>query len=142
MSVENVEKFYGLLMEDKALMEKITSAGKELNIGAKTAEELQEKGLAEVHAMLQSFAQEAGCPFTLEELSTYAARPQLLSDNELDAVVGGGVCVCVVGGGGGEGGRDYKCICVVTGTGGGADKDGFLVLGRCVCVIGGGGNAW
>ncbi len=54
-----------------------------------------------------------------------------LSDNELDAVAGGGVCACVFGGGGAEDKSDKTCACVLGG--GGEDRNGWV---RCVCIVG------
>jgi hypothetical protein len=90
MSVENVEKFYGLLAEDKELREKITNAGEELKSRLKTKEDVKDKGLAEGFALLEPFAREAGCPFTLEDLQSYQeGKERSLTDEELDAVAGG-----------------------------------------------------
>lgn len=57
-----------------------------------------------------------------------------LSDDELDAVAGGGKCVCVIGGGGESGGVSQTCYCV--GSGGGYMSSGDC---RCECLAGGAG---
>ena len=63
----------------------------------------------------------------------FAANSEL-SDDELEAVVGGGRCICSFGGGkAGEG--EKTCACVMGG--GGQYSDGSV---RCVCIIGGDGN--
>ena len=66
-----------------------------------------------------------------------------LSDDELDAVTGGGgigICSCVgAGGGGGEdydNGKTYGCACVGYGQGGDGRASDF----NCFCVICGGGS--
>ena len=58
-----------------------------------------------------------------------------LSDDELDAVVGGGNCICAFGGGGKADEGEKTCDCVMGG--GGEYSDGSV---HCVCVIGGDGN--
>ena len=54
-----------------------------------------------------------------------------LAEEELDAVAGGGECVCVVGGGGTAGESDRTCGCVAYGFG--TTKYGD----RCHCALGG-----
>ena len=72
----------------------------------------------------------------------FAQASSELSDDELDAVAGGGVCACVMGGGGTSDGSntsnlsDAVCACVLGGSG--KNKGGYT---RCVCVMGGGGNS-
>ena len=62
------------------------------------------------------------------------AQAAELSDDDLDAVAGGGVCACVLGGGGTEDKSDKTCACVLGG--GGEDRCGWV---RCVCIMGGNG---
>ncbi len=58
-----------------------------------------------------------------------------LSEDELDAVAGGGKCACIAGGSGTEDNDNcLNCVCVMGGQG--VFKDG---VERCKCVIGGGG---
>jgi len=64
-----------------------------------------------------------------------------ISDDELDAVVGGsGGCGCVGAGGGGgtdaNNGKTYGCACVWYGQGG----DGRAEDINCLCIAGGGGS--
>lgn len=62
-----------------------------------------------------------------------------LSDDELDAVAGGGKCACFLGGGGDAHGDQLPCVCVAGG-GGEIRVDGKKEA-RCACVVGGvGGN--
>lgn len=60
-----------------------------------------------------------------------------LSDDELDAVAGGGRCICSFGGGGKADEGEKNCACVMGG--GGEYKEGDV---RCVCIIGGEGFAY
>ena len=57
-----------------------------------------------------------------------------LSEDELDAVAGGGKCACIMGGSGKEGDNCKECACIIAG--GGMFKDD---VNRCGCVGAGGG---
>ena len=85
-----------------------------------------------------SLAKEYGFEITKEDLAQDADESQQsrkVSDEELEGVVGGGVCVCVMGGGGKSPFPGHKpCVCVVSGLGAGGGV-------RCVCFFGGGGRA-
>ena len=60
-----------------------------------------------------------------------------LSDDELNAVAGGGGCGCpVVGGGGGD---ELVCVCIAGGTGCVIGSYGLNSQGGCVCVAAGAG---
>ncbi len=68
-----------------------------------------------------------------------------LSENELNAVAGGGACACVVGGGGTAGDReDDICYCALVGMGAHdiLDEKGDVTsyYWRCYCVGAGGGT--
>ena len=118
---DNMKKFMELASADKTLAEKIGAAGK---------------------TMLISLAQENGIELTEAD---FAMPNGELSDDELDAVVGGGECYCAVGGGGTKdnphgyaaeywGGLDV-CACVLAGFGYyGNGKE------RCGCAFAGGGS--
>lgn len=100
MSLENVEKFYAKLGEDKGLLERVTKAGEGLQNRLRAKEEMGEKVMAEAYWVLEPFAREIQCPFTQDELQDYVMRAkQRLSEEQLDAIAGG-QCACVVGGGG------------------------------------------
>ena len=66
------------------------------------------------------------------------AQTAEISDEELDAVAGGGECGCFLGGGGKGGGQwDAKtCVCV---TGGGGQTGDSKC--RCACTVAGWGAA-
>ena len=61
-----------------------------------------------------------------------------LSDDELNAVAGGGGCGCpVVGGGGGD---DLTCVCIAGGTGYVRGCGGYSLEGGCFCAVAGAGS--
>ncbi len=66
-------------------------------------------------------AKSKGFDFTLEEVHQYQAThrvdPVKIPDDELDAVVGGERCLCVVGGYGGGNEYDPACWCIIAGAG-------------------------
>lgn len=71
------------------------------------------------------------------------AQPETMSDAELNAVAGGGECVCVLGGGGTQGGDDGVCACVAYGQGNVADDSQYVYrrgAPRCQCFVGGTGE--
>jgi hypothetical protein len=118
MSLENVEKFYAKLGEDKALLEKVTKAAEGLKNKFKTKEEQEDKGIAETYLVLEPFARELNCAFTIDELKEYGKqKAKVLSDEQLDAVAGG-VCACAfVGAGTNVDGSAASCGCAVLGGG-------------------------
>ena len=141
MSVEDVRRFYSRLAEDKELREKIAKAGEKLKDSIKTKEDLQDTDMAKAFALLEPFAREMGCPFTVEDLRNFEQNPTAeLADEDLDAVSGGkGVCVCISGGGGqsdfkwSDGAPCAPRICVIAGVA--SSPDGF-----CACPLAGGGS--
>ena len=108
-------------------------------------EETSEKASKMEQDELIAFAAENGITVTPEDFAeakkeAEAAAEGELSDDELSAVAGGGVCACVAGGGGEEGpGRDGVCACVAFGQG--LDKERSALESRCVCFLGGGGTS-
>ncbi len=135
MSVQDVHGFFTRLGEDKALMEKVRKAGEGFKeqLQFMTGEDFEARGTAETYALLEPIAREAGYSFTLAELDSFEnSQDWTLSESELEAVSGGGVCVCVLAGGGTRPEDiDLPCGCVVGGLGG----------TRCFCFFGGGGTA-
>ena len=137
MSKENVKLFYEALAKDKALQEKSMAIGKKYE-----GQKLDEKRTQELYQKeLVPLAKEAGYNFTLAELQTYAEETQKpamreVSEEELAAVAGGAVCVCVVAGWGElSGGGQDECTCFAYGFG---NYNGKAV---CGCVAGGGGSS-
>jgi len=109
---ENAKKFLELLSSDEVLAARVAG---------KTKEELVE------------IAKEHGIPLCAKD---FAPPAQVLSDDELDAVVGGGNCTCVLGGGGTPDEQNKTCACVVYGQG--DTRSGSM---RCMCPVGGAGAA-
>lgn len=116
----------------KNLLE-IISANKDLCAEFESIANSEDKAAAN-EAILQLSAK-VGIPLSEADLELDEA----LDLNELDAVAGGGVCVCVAGGGGKVGESDWDCACVVYGSGQGYQGDDTIQ--RCVCAIGGGGSS-
>lgn len=107
---ENAKRFLELLSSDETLAARVAGKKKE--------------ELIEV-------ANENGIPLCAKDFDPPA---QALSDDELDTVVGGGICACALGGGGTADSRNKTCACV--GYGQGMTKHGQM---RCMCPVGGGG---
>ena len=122
---ENLKKFLELLSKDKDLEAKALACN---DLG-------EEKG----RLALLELAKENGIELTLADLAKKAENGEL-SDDELDAVAGGGGCGCpAVGVGGGRDSKDgnaYHCACGAYGQGG----DGRANDSNCLCIGAGGGN--
>ena len=110
---ENMKKFLEVVSNNEELKQKLTNVPKEDVI---------------------ALAKEVGFELTEADF----VKNDELSDDELDAVVGGALkCVCPLAGGGG--GTDYiddktfGCACVLYGQGG----DGRAKDFNCACVMGG-----
>ena len=108
---ENAKKFLELLSSDETLAARATG---------KKKEELIE------------IAKEHGITLSAED---FEAPAQALSDDELDAVVGGSGCACVIGGGGSKNSEFKACACVLYGQGN--TKKGKM---RCMCTGAGAGG--
>ena len=77
---------------------------------------------------------EYGVSLTVED---FKAPEGELSDDELNAVAGGGGCGCAaIGGGGGD---DLTCVCIAGGTGYVRGCGGFSLEGGCFCALAGAG---
>ncbi len=87
-------------------------------------------------ADIMATAKELGFELTEADFETQNSE---MSEDELNAVAGGGTCACVLGGGGTKDDYDVDqvCACVITGLG--LDCDG---IPRCICEVGGGGKAF
>ena len=107
---ENMKKFLEAVSKDEALCEKVSAADKDELIAI-----AKELGIALVDADFEKPAEE-------------------LSDDELDAVAGGGdvSCACAMGGGGTKDSNDKTCACVLAGAG--YSKSGRE---RCLCGFAG-----
>ncbi|MCC8152391.1 MAG: Nif11-like leader peptide family RiPP precursor [Lachnospiraceae bacterium] len=79
--------------------------------------------------------------FTLTEADFAEGKTEgEITEDELEAVAGGGACACTLGGGGNPSDTTQTCYCVFAGAGyrktGGEGLDA-----RCVCPLVGGGTA-
>jgi predicted ribosomally synthesized peptide with nif11-like leader len=118
---ENLKKFLELITSDKELEKKALACN---DLG-------EEKGKL---AMIE-LAKENGIDLTEADFEKKEATGEL-SDDELDAVAGGGSnCGCFAGGGGGgidaSDGKVFGCACVAYGQGG----DGRANDANCVCAL-------
>ena len=117
---ENLKKFLELITSDKELEKKALACN---DLG-------EEKGKL---AMIE-LAKENGIELTEADFEKKEATGEL-SDDELDAVAGGGGCQCPLAGGGGgvdaNDGKVYGCACTSYGQGG----DGRAKDFNCFCVI-------
>ena len=124
---DNLQKFLEAASGDREFMDKVSKA--------ETAE------------AVIALAKEKGFALTAADLTVEAKQGEV-SDDELEAVAGGKVCVCVAGGGGEAGNNDHTCWCVLVGEGSGyfhhncgyyGTKDGNE--NRCFCLGGGHGDS-
>ena len=119
MAKENVGKFYEKLAQDAALAEKLNALDKdfaEKNEGSADDLAFREKAVA---AIVIPLAEEAGLPFTLEELKEYEQeqlKNMTISEDELDQVAGGKGKLL-------KGKPSYKAACAIVGVGIGVVKD-------------------
>ena len=94
---------------------------------------------AEAPEAVVELLREKGLDVAVEELQALAQPADQdaveLSDDELEAVAGGGNCGCATYGGGKAGGKDKACTCDIYGQG-----KGKGVSDRCECVYGGWGD--
>ena len=115
---DNIMKLLEIASEDRDFSEKLKKAS--------TTEEIK------------ALADEKGLTLSDEDLDRNTAVSEL-SDDEVEAVSGGGSCVCVVGGGGTEDGGGKTCACVIGGIG--DYKDPYLGMNaRCSCFYFGTGD--
>lgn len=91
-TTSNAEKFEELLRSNEELQAKLKAATEAFE-GDMTDE------AAVFDAVIAPLATEAGVPFTLDEAKEFAVAGADLSDEDLDAVAGGGG-MCYIGGGG------------------------------------------
>ncbi len=108
---ENLKKFLEKVSESDELAQKV-SAEEDVNV-------------------LIAMAKDMGITLTADD---FKKPVEEISDDELDAVAGGGdvSCACAMGGGGTKDGNDKTCACVLAGAG--YSKSGRE---RCVCGFAG-----
>ena len=104
---ENMKKFLEAVSKDEALAEKVS-------------------GEKDVNALI-ALAKELGVTLTAADFE----ESHEISDDDLDAVAGGGdvSCACAMGGGGTKDDNDKTCACVLAGA-------GYSKTGRERCVCG------
>ena len=88
----------------------------------------------EMQEKMIEILKEYGVALTVEDFKVPEGE---LSDDELNAVAGGGGCGCPVFGGGG--GDELVCVCIAGGTGCVIGSYGLNSQGGCVCVAAGAG---
>lgn len=120
MNKEKQENLIKFMNEHPELQEKLYQLAKE------NPEHIYEKIIDELNA--------AGFEISLDDLKKPSGE---LSEDELNAVAGGGGCACAAGGYGG-GDRLY-CWCVIYGNGGIDYMDYFSKYGYCICPAAGAG---
>ena len=136
MSKENVRLFNEKVSADKALQGKLHA----IDERHKGEELSDEQSMRIYEEDILPLARECGCDFSMEDLKEYTrdlsqSSPGELTEDELDAVAGGAICVCVIGGGGKAGSPwSNPCTCFVGGTGPSRPGPG------CMCIVGGGGR--
>lgn len=109
---ENMKKFLELASGDAELAGRLNGMGKDAIIAA-----AQQRGI------------------TLTDADFVEDTSDALSDDELNAVAGGGKCACIMGGSGKEDDDCRECACIIAG--GGMFKNSKT--NRCGCVGAGGG---
>lgn len=128
MSQQNLTMFFEAMARDESLRARFEA------IGARYRHQDQDESVRDEiwENEILPLARSKGFEFTLEDLKTLQAaqspKADKLTDDELDAVVGGGCCTCVWVGGGTRGDGDSRCICVVMGMGFTDDH-----VQRCIC---------
>ena len=121
---ENAKKWLELLSQNKELQKKLL--------------EVKDKSPDQQKLAVTALAKENG--ITLTDADMEKPQSEELSDDELDAVAGGGGCGCpVVGGGAGDKILPYKCGCFFGGVGDGPEQDDYKPA-FCFCVFAGGGT--
>ena len=130
MSQEDVRKFYEAISGNEPLKARLMAIA--TRHGGRNLNQCQCDALWENE--LAPLAKSEGFDFTLQEVRAFQAahgsNVGRLSDDELDAVVGGSRCSCVITGSGMQDDDDPACDCVVFGQGGSG----------CVCTLGGDGS--
>lgn len=115
---DNVKKLMEKVSADEALKAKLEELGRQAGEDEEKAKDL-----------MKTFAAEQGITLTEED---FEAGKEELSEEELESVAGGKVCVCV--GGGYGSGDNWTCYCAGAGSGKEGDNS------NCMCFLGGGGG--
>ena len=118
---ENMKKWMELVSQNEVLQKKLQNMADDTKDGS--------------IAKMIGIAKENGITLTAEDFE--APQCEELSDDELDAVAGGGGCGCPVFGIG-KGPGNYWCRCFIGGSGGITKSDGTYL--NCFCPAVGGGR--
>ncbi|MGN0154816.1 MAG: Nif11-like leader peptide family RiPP precursor [Lachnospiraceae bacterium] len=122
---ENLKKFLELVSKDETLKQKVLACN-----------EMEKEDAIRTSIAL---AKEVGIELTETDFAKKESDSEM-SDDELDAVVGGDDCFCFFAGGGGGtdecDGKTYGCACIMFGQGG----DGRASDVNCMCGVGGSGH--
>ena len=100
MSVENVKKFYEALSQDEAFKQKFVELSQKYQ--GQQMDEAKLKSITEEEVL--PMAKQMGYSFTMYDLKAYgeemkqADMNRELSDEEMQAVTGGGGMVCIIAG--------------------------------------------
>ncbi|RPJ58887.1 MAG: Nif11 family protein [Acidobacteria bacterium] len=118
MSQDSLRRFYEAVSHDESLKARLMAIATRhggQNLSASECDALWENEIA-------PFAKSEGFDFTLQDVREFQAgrgsKAGKLPDEELDAVVGGSRCMCVIGGGGAKDENHPTCACVGLGQGG------------------------
>jgi len=128
MSQDNLRLFLEAVAKDEALKASLTAV-----CADQTDREIDQSRSEGVWAnRIIPLAKSKGFDFTLEEVhahqTAHPVKPEKIADEELDAVVGGDRCLCILGGYGGGNECDPACWCALAGWG--TEWDSDL---RCSC---------
>ncbi len=134
MSQQNLMMFFEAMARDDSLRARFEA------IGARHGHQEPDESVRDAvwGNEILPLARSEGFEFTLEDLKALQAaqgpKADKLTDDELDAVAGGGCCTCVWAGGGRRGDGDSRCICLIMGMGFTDDH-----TQRCLCANTGSG---
>ena len=112
MSIENVKKFYEAVSQDESLKQKFVELSKKYQ--GEALDETKMKSITENDVL--PLAAQLGYSFTMDDLKAYSEEMKQanmnreLSDEEMQAVAGGGSLICAVIGVGSNSG-----FCVIIG---------------------------
>ena len=132
MSVENVKKFYEAVSQDEAMQQKFMELSQKYQ--GQQMDEGQAMSVMEQEGL--PMAAQMGYSFTMGELKAYGEEMKQakmnceLSEEELQAVTGGGMLICALIGIASSGGEGF---CFLFGI-------GHSSYGSAACFIGGGGS--
>lgn len=125
--MNKLEDFYEVLEENEEMKNEVEALNRKYEGADLTSEETK----MEIGRMLADISARNGLDLAPED---FFQQETELSDDDLDAVAGGGACGCVIAGGGSRDDADFQCGCFIGGQGGGRGNEN-----RCICAMAGGG---